>query len=98
MYKVRPHLTRNASRFPLISPPDWARVYAGFAKFLSILISGIVTPFRETMKCITTMFNGRIYASVATACYGVLPASFSVLQSPVNLPFLSFTNDKDIDD
>src|SRR5690554_527433 len=32
MYKVRPHLTRNASRFPLISPPDWARVYAGFAK------------------------------------------------------------------
>src|SRR5690554_6490767 len=32
MYKVRPHLTRNTSRFPLISPPDWARVYAGFAK------------------------------------------------------------------
>src|SRR5690606_39167954 len=33
MYKVRPHLTRNASRFPLISPPDWAGVYAGFANF-----------------------------------------------------------------
>jgi len=56
----------------------------------------------QTTECVAEAHNDhvqrRIYASVATACYGVLPGSFSVLQCLVNLPFLSFTNDKDIDD
>src|SRR5690554_7339789 len=38
MYKVRPHLTRNASRFPLISPPAWARVYFFLSKTARIAV------------------------------------------------------------
>ncbi|MBA3987633.1 MAG: hypothetical protein C0463_00695 [Idiomarina sp.] len=29
---LRKRQSKSAARFPLISPPDWARVYAGFAK------------------------------------------------------------------